>query len=351
MGVGGAERAHLVHHGGHAANCELPCCLAARQAAADDVNRANHRAIWGGVALGVKGAGMRANNALRRHRRGARAASRLPSGGDPGDVDAVRVQAGGFLMGVRRVIALAALAGAAVCAQAQAAEVKVLTAGTLKGVVVALAPQFERQSAEKLVVENDTVGALSRRIENGEACDVVIATPAALRSLAGKGKVAEESARPVARVGIGVMVKVGAPKPDVSTVEAFKDALRNAKTVAYIDPASGGSSGVYLTQLFERLGIAADINGKARLKQGGHVADLIVSNEAELGIHQISEILPVAGVTLVGPLPEAIQNYTAYSAAACAASKDSAAVRRFIDLLAGPEAKPVLNEKGLVPAG
>ena len=233
---------------------------------------------------------------------------------------------------------------------AQAAEIKVLTAGAMRGVVVALQPEFERAGGDKLTVDNDTAGGLSRRIGEGESCDLVVATPGALRDLAAKGKVAGESVVPVARVAIGVVVKAGAPKPDIGTVEAFTAALRNARSVAYIDPASGGSSGIYLARLFERLGLAEELKPKARLKRGGYVADLVASGEAELGIHQISEILPVAGTVLVGPLPEAIQNYTDYAGGLCGGSPAEAAARRVLRSLTAPEAKRIIEEKGMAPA-
>jgi molybdate transport system substrate-binding protein len=195
------------------------------------------------------------------------------------------------------------------------------------------------------------VGALTKRIEGGEAFDVVVVSPAAIDDLTKKGKVADGSKAGLARVGIGVMVKAGAPAPDISTVEAFKRALLAAKSVAYIDPASGGSSGIYLANLFEKLGIANDIKPKAKLKQGGYVADLIKSGEAELGIHQISEILPVKGITLVGPLPAEIQNYTVYAAGLGANAKESEAAKALIKTLSGPASADVLKSKGMEPAG
>ena len=250
-----------------------------------------------------------------------------------------------------RISAAALLAGlGAPWASAGAAEIKVLTAGAMRGSLVALQPEFERTSGDRVTLANDTVGALSRRIGEGEACDVAVLSPAALKDLSGKGKIAGETAIPVARVAIGVVVKEGAAKPDISTVEAFKEALRQAKSVAYIDPASGGSSGIYLSQLWGRLGLADEIKPKAKLKQGGYVADLVASGEAELGVHQISEILPVAGVVLVGPLPEAIQNYTDYAAAVCATASDRAGAERFLRALTTPDAKRVIESKGLAPA-
>src|SRR6476620_9362011 len=195
-----------------------------------------------------------------------------------------------------------ALALSGFASSAFAAEVKVLTAGAFKQVVLALVPDFEKQTGNKVVVDNDTAGGLQKRIESGEAFDVAIITPAIVDGLAASGKIVPNSRVNLATVSIGVVVKEGAPKPDIGTVEAFKNALLAAKSVAYIDPASGGSSGIYVDKLLERLGIADQVRPKAKLKKGGYVADLIVSGEAELGLHQISEIVPVKGAVLVGPL-------------------------------------------------
>jgi molybdate transport system substrate-binding protein len=232
-----------------------------------------------------------------------------------------------------------------------AAEVKVLTAGAFKQVVLAVVPEFEKQTGHKVIVDNDTVGGLTKQIEGGAQFDVVVLTPAAIDSLTSKGKVSDGSKSVLARVGVGVMVKAGAPVPDIGSVEAFKRALINAKTVAYIDPASGGSSGIYIAGLLDRLGIADQIKPKAKLKQGGYVADLIKSGEAELGIHQISEIVPVKEVTLVGPLPAEIQNYTTYAAGVSAGTKESEAAKALIKVLSGPAAAAVLKEKGMDQPG
>lgn len=230
---------------------------------------------------------------------------------------------------------------------AQAADVKILTTGAMKAVVLELVPQFEKETGHKAIVDNDTAGGVTKRIEGGEAVDLVVNTPGGLNGLAEKGKVVRDSRANVARVGVGVVVKEGAPVPDVTSVDAFKRALVAAKTVAYIDPASGGSSGIYLTGLFDKLGIAAEIKPKAKLKQGGYVADLIASGEAELGLHQISEILPVKGVTLAGPLPAEIQNYTTYAVAVSADAKQPDAARALIKLLTGPSADGVLKARGM----
>ena len=234
--------------------------------------------------------------------------------------------------------------------QANAVEVKVLTAGAFKQVMLALVPEYEKETGNKIVLDNDTAGGLQKRIEGGETFDVAIVTPKAIDDLAAAGKIAHGSRVNIASVGVGVVVKEGAPKPDISTVDAFKKALLAAKSVAYIDPASGGSSGIYVDKLLERLGIADQIRPKAKLKQGGYVADLIASGQAELGVHQISEIMPVKGVTLVGPLPKEIQNTTIYAAGISATVQHKEAAQALIKMFSHPDAEATLKAKGMDPA-
>jgi len=234
---------------------------------------------------------------------------------------------------------------------AAGAEIKVLTAGAFKQVLLALLPDFERTSGHKVTVENDTVGALTKRIAGGEAFDLAVLTPKAVDDLAKEGKFAAGSRANLARVGVGVVVKDGTPKPDISSLAAFKQALLAAKSVAYIDPAAGGSSGIYVASLLDKLGVAADVKPKAKLIPGGAVAEHVAKGEAELGIHQISEILPVKGVTLVGPLPAEIQNYTVYAAGIGAHAKESDAAKALLKTLTSPAAAEVLKSKGMEPAG
>jgi molybdate transport system substrate-binding protein len=240
------------------------------------------------------------------------------------------------------VLALAGASRTAACA-----EIKVLSAGAFKQVILALQLGFEKETGHKVIVDNDTVGALSKRIEGGEAFDLGVLTPGAIDDLSKKGKFVPGSARNLARVGVGVVVKEGTPKPDISSIEAFKQALLAAKSVAYIDPAAGGSSGIYVAGLLDKLGIAAQVNPKAKLIAGGAVAEHIARGEAELGIHQISEILPVRGVVLVGPLPAEIQNYTVYAAAVGANAREPDAANALLKALTGLGAAEVLASKGM----
>jgi molybdate transport system substrate-binding protein len=231
---------------------------------------------------------------------------------------------------------------------AGAAEVKVLTAGAFKRVLVTMLPELER-SGHKVSLQNETVGALTKRIEAGEIFDLAVLTPAALEALSAKNKIVAGSGTNLARVGVGVVVKEGAAKPDISTVAAFKQALLAAKSVAYIDPAAGGSSGIYVAGLLQRLGIAAEINAKAKLIPGGAVAEHIARGEAEIGIHQISEILPVKGVTFVGLLPAEIQNYTVYAGGIGAQATNADGGRALLSVLSAPGAAAALRSNGMEP--
>lgn len=233
---------------------------------------------------------------------------------------------------------------------ASAAELKVLTAGAFKPVAAALVPAFETATGHKVTLQNDIAGALARRIAGGEAFDLVILPPAALEQLAAAGKIVPGSAVPLARVAIGVAVKRGERHPDIGSVAAFKDALLAARAVAYIDPAAGGSSGIYLTGLFQKLGLADAIRPKAVLVPGGLVAERLLRGEADIAIHQISEILAVPGAELVGPIPAEVQNYTYYAAGIAQAGGNPDAVRALLGVLGGnPAAHAAVREKGMEP--
>jgi molybdate transport system substrate-binding protein len=252
-------------------------------------------------------------------------------------------------MPVMRPLFLAFLFSLTIPHRAVAAEVKVLTAGVMKEVILALIPDFERAHGYKVTLDNDTAGALSRRIEGGEAVDLAVITVSVIDGLIGKGKLAP-GRTDLATVGIGVVVKEGGPFPDISSVDAFKRLLLAAKSIAQVDPASGGTSGVYLMNLYERLGIADQIKPKLVLVQGGSSAPLVTMGEAEIAIQQISEIIAVPGVAFAGPLPKEIQNITVYSAALGAQAKEPEAARALMTLLRGTQAVSLLRSKGMAPA-
>jgi molybdate transport system substrate-binding protein len=234
---------------------------------------------------------------------------------------------------------------------AKAADIKVISGGAFKQVLNALAEQYERASGKTLDLIYRTVGQHLQLIKRGEeSFDVAVLTPDAIDGLIKDGKVVAGTRADLAKTGIGVVVKAGAPLPDISSVAAFKRTLLAAKSVAYIDPSAGGSSGIYVGKLLERLGIARAVNAKAKLIHGGAVADHIVDGEAEVGIHQISEILAVKGAVLVGPLPAEIQNFTVYAAGVGSAAKDGATASALVKFLAGPHAGPIIEAKGMEPA-
>jgi molybdate transport system substrate-binding protein len=234
---------------------------------------------------------------------------------------------------------------------AQAAEIKVVSGGAFKQVLNALAAEYRKETGIKLDITYRTVGQHLDLIRSGqEKFDVAVLTPAAIDDLAKQGKVVPGTRADLAKTGIGVVVKAGTAAPDISTVDAFKRALLAAKSVAFIDPKAGGSSGIYVEGLLARLGIADQVNAKAVLVHGGAVANHVADGEAEIGIHQISEILPVAGIRLVGPLPPEIQNFTVYAAGVGAMAKDGNAARALVKFLAGPNALPIVKAKGMEPA-
>ena len=230
-------------------------------------------------------------------------------------------------------IALALLASAAV-----AQELRVLSGGAAKSLVDPLAASF-RGGVVK--VDYQPMGRLVKSLEEGAEVDMVIVTEETLPGLERAGRV-QRGAKPIARVGIGVAVHEKAPSPDISTVESFKKALLAAKSIVYIDPKVG-TSGKHVAEVLQRLGIADQVNAKAKLGQGGYIVEPVGRGEIELGIHQISEILPVKGVKLVGPLPPALQKYTTYVAVPV---RPSRTVLDFIDHLTGPEARARLAQAG-----
>ncbi|MBE2263885.1 MAG: substrate-binding domain-containing protein [Burkholderiaceae bacterium] len=226
---------------------------------------------------------------------------------------------------------------------------KILTTGAFKQVVLEFIPGFEARTGVKVELQNDTAGALIKRISAGETFDVVFLTPGGLSTLADQQKVDVATIRPVAKVVIGVAVKSGAPHPKLETVEQFKEAVLGARKVAYIDPASGGSSGIYLDGLFRRLGIADEVRAKAILVPGGLLAERVANGEADLAIHQVSEILPVPGVSLAGLLPEPIQNATTYSSAVAASANNRPAATGFLAAMASSGADAIIRAKGMQP--
>ena len=230
---------------------------------------------------------------------------------------------------------------------AQAAEVNVLSAGAVRAVVTGLAEAFRQEAGHTVTLTFGPVGAVRQKLTAGEPADVLILTDAAIDELARQGAVVPGTRADIARAGMGVAVRQGAPLPDISTPEAFKQTLLSAKSLVYVDPARGATSGIHFAGVLQRLGIADAVKGKTLLWPGGYAAEAVAKGEAELVVHQISEIMPVKGVTLVGPLPKDLQKITTYSAGLAARSATPEAARAFIAFLARPAFKSRFAQAGL----
>ena len=234
---------------------------------------------------------------------------------------------------------------------AQADEIKVMTSGAMSAALRELTPAFERASGSTLIVVSggSVAGApdsIPDRLQRGERADIVIMAAGGIDDLAKAGRVVAGSRVDLARSSIGLAVRAGAPKPDISTVEALTRALLQAKSVAY----SSSVSGVYVsTELFQRLGIATQMLAKSRKVDREPVAAVVARGEAELGFQQISELRPVAGIEVVGPLPPAVQRVTVFAAAAAAGSTNPSGGRALIAFLSSPAASAAIAASGMDP--
>jgi molybdate transport system substrate-binding protein len=230
-------------------------------------------------------------------------------------------------------------------------EIKVMSAGAVKAMVAALGAEFESESGNKLNLNFGTAGSLRERIKNGEAADLVILSESAIAELAKLGIVAAGSITDLGRTVTGVVIREGATAPDISTPVAFKEALLKARSVAYTDPKAGGSGGIMFAALLQNLGIADEINKKAVLGKGGHeVATSIAEGRAELGTTFISEVLPVKGAKVIGPLPGELHNTNTYTAAIHAGGTSSEGARAFLRKLTDPATRSRWTAAGLEPA-
>ena len=229
---------------------------------------------------------------------------------------------------------------------AAAADLKVLTTPALSEVWHDLQPKFEA-TGHKLILVYAPSGAIATRTTAGEFHDVLFSTTGGIDTLTRNGKVIAGTGTPIASSGMGVAVLKGAPKPDISTPEKFKQALLNARAVAYTDPAGGGASGAHMVKVLERLGITKEINAKAKLANNVPTATFVVKGEADIAIQQLPELLGVKGVEVVGPLPGDLQNVTAFAGGVHSASANPDAGRALLKFLQSPEAIVVIKAHGL----
>jgi molybdate transport system substrate-binding protein len=231
-----------------------------------------------------------------------------------------------------------------------AAEIKVMSTVALSATLDELKPKFETATDHKVTIVYSVIADLRKRIQEGETADVMILSRAALDELQGQGKVASGSVVNVASSYVAIAVRAGTATPDIGSADALKRTLLAAKSIVYADPAKGGASGVYFAKVLDRLGIADQMKSKTILVPGAQAAEVVAKGEAEMGVAQASEIVPIAGAQLVGPLPGELNNVTIFAAGIGPASKDAAAARALIQYVTGPAGAGVLKSKGMDPS-
>ena len=250
---------------------------------------------------------------------------------------------------MRRLAILAAAALIAATGSVPAAEIDALITTAMKAAIDELVPPFERASGHNVRVSYGPSGGIARRFIGGEPADVIMIEAGALDELVKQGKILP-GRTDVARTGIGIAVRKGAPKPDVSSPEALKRALLAAKSIAHTAPAGGGVTAAHVMKLFEKLGIAAEVTPKVKLAAGGpqgRVSVLVSSGEAEIGLQLVSELMSNPEVEVIGMLPAELQQITTYSAGVTTGAKQPEPARAFIRHLAAPEAMTIYKTKGL----
>ena len=234
----------------------------------------------------------------------------------------------------------------------QAAEIKLMSSGGMKVALIDIIPAFELATKHKVAAIYAAPGVIKDRILAGEPTDVLVFPAPGLDDLVKQGKIAADSKIILARSGMGVAARAGAPKPDISTPDALKRTLLAAKSIIYTDPALRSPSGLHFANVLERLGIAEEMKAKSKLHNGvGFNAEFVASGEIELGIQQISEIVPVKGVELVGPLPPDLQLTTVFATGVGFDAKEQAAAKEFIKFLASPAAAAVIKATGMELGG
>ena len=246
---------------------------------------------------------------------------------------------------------LLALGLACAAAAASAEEIRIVSSRGFAAAYKALAPEFERRTGDTLVAGwgpsmGDTVDAVPSRLARGEPIDVVIMVGYALDDLVKSGKVVDGSRRDLARSDLGVVMRAGAPRPDIHSAEALRQTLLDARSIAYSDSASG----VYIqNEMLKKLGIVEALAGKAHKIPAEPVGAVVARGEADIGFQQISELKPVPGIDLVGPLPPELQKTTIFSAGIVSGSRHAEAAREFIDFLSSPAAAAPITDTGMTP--
>jgi molybdate transport system substrate-binding protein len=228
----------------------------------------------------------------------------------------------------------------------QSGELRIFTTRSIATVLEKIGGDFERGTGRRLNVTTDVAARMVRRINAGEPFDLLVASPAQIDGLIGEGKIIRETRTDLARSGIGVAVRAGAAKPDVSSVDAFTRALLRARSIAYLKE---GQSGVYVAGVIERLGLADAIRAKLTLTETDIVSELVSRGEVELGIVVITQILTTQGVTLAGPLPPDLQSYITFTGGISASSQSIDAAKELMAFLTSPAASTVMRSQGMEP--
>lgn len=223
-------------------------------------------------------------------------------------------------------------------------ELKILTSNSTRPVLDALILAYEKSTGNKVSISADSAKAMVARIKGGETGDIVVLGSGALKELAEAGFIKAETQRGFARALVGVGVRSGAPRPDISSLEAFKQSLLAAKSIAH---TVHGASGMYIPVMLEKLGIAEQMKAKTVTRPGGYIGTVVVAGEADIALQQIPELLAVPGLDLVGPLPDAVQKTFETSAGLFAASKNLAAAQAMLEFFAAPAHATLFSNKGL----
>jgi molybdate transport system substrate-binding protein len=253
-------------------------------------------------------------------------------------------------MGRVNLIAIAASLLSIVTRPAMADELKLLTPGAVLSSLKELVPAFEQASGHRVQVTLSPALAVADRVKNDEPFDIVITGKGSADALEKLGKLTAGSVTVIARVGVGVFVRQGDPKPDVSTADAFKRALFDAKVIVYSDPSLGGSASNYVHELIAKLDTAGEIKPKVKLAvEYRSIANTVAAGGVDLALNQIAEIVADARLELVGPLPAPYQRYTNYAAGVIATSRNQNASKQFIAFMATPEAAAIMRRRGFEP--
>jgi molybdate transport system substrate-binding protein len=230
-------------------------------------------------------------------------------------------------------------------------ELEVFSTIAVQGAVEALTPEFEAANGVRLAVTWNTAPALVKRLQGGEAADLLILNRAGMDAMIRDGRVQAGADVTLASSATAIAIKAGAPRPDISTQEALVRTLRAVRAISYTDPAAGGASGIYFAKLLDRLGIAAEINAKTRFPPpAGLSGTLLPTGEADLAVQQTPELLQVPGIEIVGPLPGDLHMVTTFVAGVEVSSTKGALAKALIDFLRTPAAVEMFRAKGLDPA-